>query len=63
MQFNVKVKILKQLKKQTLLNNRELLEEIRKTASKHANPKDPAFEDWQFVHAIAYDLMQALEEE
>ena len=28
MQFNVKVKILKQLKKQTLLNNRELLEEI-----------------------------------
>ena len=28
MQFNVKVKILKQLKKQTPLNNKELLEEI-----------------------------------
>ena len=28
MQFNAKVKILKQLKKQTLLNNRELLKEI-----------------------------------
>ena len=39
------------------------LEEIRVTALKHANPKDPAFEDWQFVHAIAYDLLAALEEE
>ena len=28
MQFNVKVKILKQLKKQTPLNNKQLLEEI-----------------------------------
>ena len=28
MQFNVKVKILKQLKKQTLLNNKQLLKEI-----------------------------------
>ena len=35
----------------------------RKTALKHANPKDPAFEDWQFVNAIAYDLLAALEEE
>ena len=39
------------------------LEEIRKTALKHANKKDPAIQDWQYVHAIAYDLMRALEEE
>ena len=45
------------------MNIEKALEEIRKTALKHANPKDPAFEDWQFVNAIAYDLMRALEEE
>lgn len=39
------------------------LEEIRKTALKHANRKDPAIQDWQYVHAIAYDLLRALEEE
>ena len=45
------------------MNIEKALEEIRKTASKHANTKDPAFEDWQFVNAIAYDLLAALEEE
>lgn len=39
------------------------LEEIRRTALKHANQKDPAIEDWQYVHAIAYNLLRALEEE
>ena len=45
------------------MNIEKALEEIRVTALKHATPSDPAFEDWQFVNAIAYDLMQALEEE
>ena len=45
------------------MNIEKALEEIRVTALKHANPKDPAFEDWQFVNAIAYDLIAALEEE
>ena len=45
------------------MNIEKALEEIRKTALKHTNPKDPAFEDWQFVNAIAYDLLAALEEE
>lgn len=45
------------------MNIEKALQEIINTASKHANPKDTAFEDWQFVHAIAYDLMQALDEE
>lgn len=45
------------------MNIEKGLEEIRKTALKHANPKDTAFEDWQFVHAIAYDLLSAIEEE
>ena len=45
------------------MNIEKALQEIRNTALKHANPSDPAFEDWQFVNAIAYDLMQALDEE
>ena len=45
------------------MNIEKSLQEIIDTASKHANPKDPAFDDWQFVHAIAYDLMSALDEE
>lgn len=45
------------------MNIEKALEEIRVTALKHANSKDPAFEDWQFVNAIAYDLLRALDEE
>lgn len=45
------------------MNIEKALQEIIDTALKHANPKDPAIEDWQYVHAIAYDLMQALDEE
>ena len=45
------------------MNIEKALEEIRKTALKHANRKDPAIQDWQYVHAIAYDLLRALEEE
>lgn len=45
------------------MNIEKGLEEIRKTASKHANKKDPAIEDWQYIHAIAYDLLRAIEEE
>ena len=45
------------------MNIEKSLLEIMKTAQKHANPKDPAFEDWQFVHAITYDLLSALDEE
>ena len=45
------------------MNIEKSLQEIINTAQKHANPKDPAIEDWQFVHAIAYDLLRALEEE
>ena len=45
------------------MNIEKSLLEIVKTAQKHANPKDPAFEDWQYVHAIAYDLLKAIEEE
>lgn len=45
------------------MNIEKALEEIRKTALKHANKKDPAIEDWQYVHAITYDLIRALEEE
>lgn len=36
------------------------LEEIRKTALKHANRKDPAIEDWQYIHSIAYALLRGL---
>ena len=45
------------------MNIEKALHEIINTAQKHANSSDPAFEDWQFVHAIAYDLMSALDEE
>lgn len=45
------------------MNTKKGLQEIINTALKHANKKDPAIEDWQFVHAIAYDLLRALEEE
>lgn len=45
------------------MNIEKSLLEIMKTAQKHANSSDPAFEDWQFVHAIAYDLLSALDEE
>ena len=45
------------------MNIEKSLQEIINTAQKHANSKDPAFEDWQFVHAIAYDLLSALDEE
>ena len=45
------------------MNIEKGLEEIRKTALKHGNKKDPAIQDWQYVHAIAYDLLRALEEE
>lgn len=45
------------------MNIEKALQEIINTAQKHANSSDPAFEDWQFVHAIAYDLMSALDEE
>ncbi len=45
------------------MNIEKSLLEIMKTAQKHANPSDPAFEDWQFIHAITYNLLSALEEE
>ena len=45
------------------MNIEKGLEKIRKTALKHANRKDPAIQDWQYVNAIAYDLLRALEEE
>ena len=45
------------------MNIEKSLLEIMKTAQKHANSSDPAFEDWQYVHAIAYDLLSALDEE
>ena len=45
------------------MNIEKYLEEIRRTALKHANPKDPAIQDWQYVHALAYDLLRSLEEE
>ena len=45
------------------MNIEKSLQEIIKTAQKHANPSDPAFEYWQFIHAITYDLLAALEEE
>ena len=45
------------------MNIEKSLQEIMKTAQKHANPKDPAFDDWQFIHAITYDLLSALDEE
>lgn len=45
------------------MNIEKGLEEIKKTALKHANRKDPAIQDWQYVHAIAYDLLRAIEEE
>ena len=45
------------------MNNEKALQEIINTALKHANKKDPAIEDWQYVHAIAYDLLRAIEEE
>ena len=45
------------------MNIEKYLEEIRRTALKHANPKDPAIQDWQYVHALAYDLLRNLEEE
>ena len=45
------------------MNIEKSLLEIMETAQKHANPSDPAFEDWQFIHAITYDLLRALDEE
>lgn len=45
------------------MNIEQSLHEIKSTALKHANRKDPAIQDWQYVHAIAYDLLRRLEEE
>lgn len=45
------------------MNIEKALQEIIKTALKNANKKNPAIEDWQYVHAIAYDLLRAIEEE
>lgn len=39
------------------------LQEIMNTALEHANPIDPAAEDWQYVHAIAYDILRLLNKE
>jgi len=45
------------------MNIEKSLQEIMKTALKHANSNDPAIEDWQYVHAIAYDILRELNEE
>lgn len=45
------------------MNIEKALHEIRNTALKHANRNDPAIEDWQYIHAIVYDLLRSLEEE
>lgn len=45
------------------MNIKKGLEEIRKTTLKHAIKKDPAIEDWEYIHAIAYELLRTLDEE
>lgn len=44
-------------------SERKPLQEIMNTALKHANSNDPAIEDWQYVHAIAYDALRGLNKE
>lgn len=45
------------------MNIEKSLQEIMNTALEHANPIDPAIEDWQYVHAMAYDILRGLKEE
>lgn len=45
------------------MNIEKSLQEIMNTALKHANSNDPAIEDWQYVHAVAYDVLRGLNEE
>lgn len=45
------------------MNIEKSLQEIMNTALKHANPIDPAIEDWHYVHAIADDILRGLNEE
>ena len=45
------------------MNIEKSLQEIMDTALEHANPTDPALEDWGYVHAIAYDILRGLNEE
>lgn len=45
------------------MNIEKSLQEIMNTALEHANPTDPALEDWEYVHAIADDILRELNEE
>lgn len=45
------------------MNIEKSLQEIMNTALEHTNPIDPAIEDWQYVHAIAYDILRWLNKE
>lgn len=49
--------------KRCKMNIEKSLQEIMNTALEHANPIDPAAEDWQYVHAIAYDILRGLNKE
>ena len=45
------------------MNIKKSLQEIMDTALGHANPTDPALEDWRYVYAIADDILRELNEE
>ena len=45
------------------MNIEKSLQEIMNIALEHANPIDPAIEDWHYVHAIADDILRGLNEE
>ena len=45
------------------MNIKKSLQEIMDTALEHANPIDPALEDWHYVYAIADDVLRGLNEE
>lgn len=45
------------------MNIEKSLQEIMDTAFEHANPIDPALEDWRYVYAIADDILRELNEE
>ena len=45
------------------MNIEKSLQEIMNTALERANSNGPAIEDWQYVHAIAYDILRGLKEE
>ena len=42
------------------MNIEKSLQEIMDTALEHANPIDPALEDWHYVYALAEEILREL---